>query len=47
MAAETYLAGEKKRFLIKTSFFIKGKIKFLQIKEDTLKQKCCQKHENR
>ena len=30
-----------------TSFFIKDKVKFLQIKQDTIRQKCCQKHEKR
>ena len=33
-------------FLTNTSFFLsKGKVKFLQIKQNTIRQKCCQKHE--
>ena len=27
------------------SFFIKDTVKFLQIKQDTIRQECCQKHE--
>ena len=27
------------------SFFIKDMVKFLQIKQDTIRQKCCQKYE--
>ena len=30
-----------------TSFLIKDKVKFLQIKQDTIRQKCCQKHKKR
>ena len=29
------------------SFLNKGKIKFLQRKQDIIRQKCCQKHEKR
>ena len=34
-------------FLTNTSFLSKGKVKFLQIRQDTVTQKCCQKHEKR
>ena len=34
MAAEIYLVGEKQPFLMSTSFLIKDKVKFLQIKRD-------------
>ena len=44
---EIDLAGEKKAFLTNTSFLNKGKVKFLQIKENTISQKCYQKHETR
>ena len=47
MAAEIYLVGEKQPFLMSTSFMIKDKVKFLQIKQDTMRQKCCQKHQKR
>ena len=30
-----------------TPFLNKGKVKLLQIKQDTTRQKCCQKHEKR
>ena len=44
---EIYLVGEKQPFLRNVSFLNKGKVKFLQIKQETLRQKCCQKHERR
>ena len=47
MAAEIYLVGEKKKFLMNKSFLIKDKVKLLQIKQDAIRQKCCQKHEKR
>ena len=47
MMAEIDLVGEKQPFLMSTSFLSKGKVKFLQIKQDTVRQKCCQKHEKR
>ena len=46
MTPDIYLVGEKYPFLMTTSFFIKDKVKFLQIKKDTMRQKCCQKHDN-
>ena len=33
--------------LTNTSFLNKGKVKFLQITQDTIRQKCLQKHEKR
>ena len=33
-----------RNILTNTSFLNKGKIKFLQIIQDTKRQKCCQKH---
>ena len=47
MTTETDLVGEKQPFLTNTFFFNKGKVKSLQIKQDTIRQKCCQKHEKR
>ena len=47
MTTEMDLAGEKQPFLTNTSFMNKGKVKFLQIKQDTIRQKYCQKHEKR
>ena len=43
MTTETDLIGEKQPFLTNTLFLNKGKVKFLQIKEDTIRQK----HEKR
>ena len=39
------LVVEKQPFLTNTSFLNKDKVKFLQIKQDTIRPKCCQKHE--
>ena len=36
-----------RNILTNTSFLNKSKVKFLQIKQDTTKNKCCQKHEKR
>ena len=47
MTTEIDLVGEKWPFLTNTSFFNKDKVKFLKIKQDTIRQKCCQKHEKR
>ena len=47
MTTETDLVGEKQPFLTNTSFLNKSKVKFLQIKQDTIKQKHCQKYEKR
>ena len=44
---ENDLVREKEPFLTKTSFLNKDKVKFLQIKQETIRQKCCQKHEKR
>ena len=41
------LVGEKQPFLTNTSFLNKCKVKFLQIKQNTITQKCCQEHEKR
>ena len=44
----TTMATEYKKYQFpdecKGSFFNKCKVKFLQIKKDTIRQKCCQKH---
>ena len=54
MTTEIDLIGEKQPFLTNTSFWNDGKIKFLQIKEDTIRQqhekrkcKCVRSHEVR
>ena len=44
---ETDTVSEKWTFLTNTSFFNNDKVKFLQIKQGTLRQKCYQKHEKR
>ena len=44
MTTEIDLAGEKQLLFMNSSFLNKGKVEFLQIKEDTIRQKCCQKH---
>ena len=46
---EIDLVGENLLFLMKTVFRVlnKGKVKFLQIKHDTIRQKCYQKNEKR
>ena len=43
MTTEIDLIGEKKPFLTNTSFLNEGKVKFLQIKQDNIRQK----HEKR
>ena len=43
MTTEIDLAGEKQLLFMNSSFLNKGKVEFLQIKEDTIRQKCCQK----
>ena len=43
MTTEIDVAGEIQLFFTNTSFSNKGKVKFLKIKEDTIRQKCCQK----
>ena len=47
MTTEIDIVREKWLFLTNTSFLSKGKVKFVQIKQDNIKQKCCQKHEKR
>ena len=47
MTTETDYVKEKQPFLTNISFLNKGNVKFLQIKKDTIRQKCCQKHEKR
>ena len=47
MTTEIDLVREKQPFLTKISFLNEAKFKFLQIKKDTIGQKCCQKHEKR
>ena len=47
MTAEIYLVGKKKPFLMNKSFLVKDKVKFLQIKQDTIRQKCYQKDKKR
>ena len=42
MDAETYLVGEKWPFLMNKSFLTKNYGKFIQIKQDTIRHKCCQ-----
>ena len=44
MTRETDLVEQ---FLINTSFLNKGEVKFLPIKQNNIRQKCCQKHEKR
>ena len=47
MTTEIDIVGEKQPFLTNTPFLNKGKVKFLQIKQDTVRQKCDQTHEKR
>ena len=47
MMTKINLVGEKLLFLMNTIFLNKGNVKFLQIKQDTIRQKCCQKYEKR
>ena len=47
MTTEIDLVGEKQPFLTNKSFLSKGKNKFLEIKQETIKQKCCQKYRKR
>ena len=47
MTLEIYLFGEKRTHDEHIFFLIKDKVIFLQIKQDTIRQKCCQKHEKR
>ena len=47
MTTEIDLVRGKKPFLTDTPFLNKGKVTFLQIKQDTIRHKCCQKHQNR
>ena len=47
MTTEIDLVREKYRFSQTHLFFNKGKVTFLQMKQDNIPQKCCQKHENR
>ena len=44
MTIKTDLVREQQPFLKNTSFLNKGKVKFLQIKRDTKRQKCFQKN---
>ena len=46
MTTEIDLTREKQPFLMTISFLNKVKVK-LQIKQGTIRQKCCQKHEKR
>ena len=39
MTGETNLVGEKKQCLTNTPLLSEGKVKFLQIKQDTIRQK--------
>ena len=47
MARSTDLVEEKSPFLKYTSCFSQGKIKFLQLVQDTIRQTCCQKLKKR
>ena len=44
MTTEINLVGEKYSFLMNTSFLNKYKVKFLQMKQDTIRQKRFQKN---
>ena len=46
MTLETNLVGKINKRFWQTSFLNKGKVKFIQIKQDTIRQKCYQSHEN-
>ena len=47
MTTEIDLVGEKQPFLTNKSFLSKGKNKFLEIKQETIRQKSCQKYRKR
>ena len=42
MTTEIDLVREKLPFVTNTYFLNKGNVKFVQIKQDTIRQKCCQ-----
>ena len=46
MTTDTDLVREK-NLLANTSYLNEGKIKFLHITQNTIRQTCCQKHEKR
>ena len=47
MTTEINIVREKQPFLTSTFVLNKDKVEFLQIKQDTIRQKYCQKHEKR
>ena len=47
MKTEMDFVREKQLFLKNKPFLNKGKVKSLQIKQDTIRKKCRQKHEKR
>ena len=47
MARDTHLVVKKQLFLTNTFYLNKDKVTFLQVIQETMRQTCCQKHENR
>ena len=47
MVTDTDAVVEQSPFLMSTSYLNEGKIKFLKIIQETIRQTCCQEHKRR